>query len=336
MRRLLFAVAVLLPGTADAQDVAAPKERERISVVAISAGRLGLLIPVNDRWMLRPDFTTSDFRTGEPDGRTYLLTGLSVIRRSQPSEQGWSYLSARYAFGYENWYYWDRPTYTHAFTVTAGAHGRVNDWLSAFGEAGAGLVYSPELNPGDGDWSRNLDLLARIGIAVSRPRPAASAWRPPPESDEAIRSDGERPSWIVGGFGSFGGVLLPLSDRWVLRPDFVLRVSDYNDESSRQNGGAGLSVLRRFGPTERGWVFTAARYGLAYAQENAEQPTWTQEASLTLGGQARLRGRFGVMAEAGLMFRYGEQRTPLRLNTIRTLNLVQRVGVTYRWAERSH
>lgn len=327
---------MLFPGTADAQDAAAPpKERERVAIVAISAGRLGLLIPLGERWMLRPDFTTTSFRSGAPDGRTYLLTGLSVIRRSPPTENGWRYLSARYAFGYESWYHWGRPTYSHAFTVTAGAHGRVNDWLSAFGEAGAGFAYSPELNPGDGDWSRAFDLLARIGLAVSRPRPATSAWRPAPESDEAIPTEGERPAWIVGGFGGVGGVLVPLSDRWVLRPDFALHLSDYNDEYSRESGGGGLSVMRRFAPTERGWVFTAARYGLAYAQEDAEHPTWTQEASLTVGGQARLRGRLGVMAEAGLIFRYSEHRVPIGLNTLRTLDLVQRVGLTYRWAERT-
>ncbi|MBK7907817.1 MAG: hypothetical protein IPJ78_14835 [Gemmatimonadetes bacterium] len=337
MRQVLLAIALLLPGDALAQDPReSPTDRERIAIVAISAGRLGLLLPLSERWMLRPDFTTTSFRSGEPNGRTYLLAGLSVIRRSQPTEEGWSYLSARYAIGYDKWYHWDRPTYSHAITVTAGAHGRLSDWLSVFGEAGAGFAYGPELNPGDGDWTRNVELLSRIGIAVYKPRPAASAWAATQGSEEAIPKQGERPSWVVGGFGSFGGILLPFSERWLLRPDFALHVSDYNDENSREDGGAGLSVLRRVGATDRGWIFAAARYGLAYQQEDAEHPQWTQEASVTLGGQARLRGRLGVMAEAGLMFRYSEQRTPTGLSTLRTLGLVQRVGLTYRWVERTH
>ena len=52
-RRLLFAVAVLIPGTSDAQDAAAPaKERERISFVYFAPDRLGLLIPLDDRRVL--------------------------------------------------------------------------------------------------------------------------------------------------------------------------------------------------------------------------------------------------------------------------------------------
>lgn len=88
---------MLNPGTADAQDAAAPKERERISLVAINAGRLGLLIPIGDHWVLRPDFSGIHYRTGEPDGDTRLNGGLSLIRRSTPRDGSWTYGALRYA-----------------------------------------------------------------------------------------------------------------------------------------------------------------------------------------------------------------------------------------------
>lgn len=149
-----------------------------------------------------------------------------------------------------------------------------------------------------------------------------------------IEKDGERPSWIVGGFGGAGGMLIPLSDRWVLRPDIGFSVSEQRTFYSDEHGSVGISVLRRFEPSERGWVFTAARYGVEYAQTNAERPSWSHTASFTVGALARLRGRVGVMAEAGLMLGYLEQRMPSALNTVRSAVLTQRVGLIYRWKDR--
>jgi len=332
-RRLLFAVAVLIPGTADAQDAAAPpKERERISIVAISAGRLGLLIPLGDRWMLRPDFAVSAYRTGEPESDASLYGGISLIRRSAPTDAGWTYGALRY--GIRAWGAYDEsPSITHALTVTAGAHGHVTDWLAVFGESGAAITYSPELNIGAGDVTVEGSVLARIGLALQMPRGPQTRSRAP-EPILVIATEGERPSWIVGGFGAVG-LLVPLTDRWALRPDFAFDAFTQRDFASSENADAGLSLLRRFGPTDAGWTYGAVRYGLGYDQRQWFPPTWIHYASVTLGGHARLRGRLGVMAEAGLTFRYAEQHVRGATNTLTRLYLVQRVGLTYRWKDRA-
>jgi hypothetical protein len=326
---------VLLPGTARAQDSAPPKERERVAIVAINAGRLGLLIPLGERWMLRPDIDGSYVRTGEPDGSVRLLTGLSLIRRTAPVQGSWTYAALRYAVDQRQGYYDDRATVGHALTITAGAHGQFNDWLAVFGEAGAGFTYFPELNVDVGDVTTQGSLLARIGIAIRKPRAASAAWTAPAETDGPIADGGERPSWVIGGFGGAGGVLIPLSDRWVLRPDLGFSALAQRDIYSEELGGVGISLLRRFAPTERGWAFTALRYGYSYDHRQARRPSWIHDATLTVGGHARLRGRLGVMAEAGLVIRYAEQREPAQVNTVTSAFLTQRVGLTYRWKDRA-
>lgn len=326
--------AVMMPAALWGQESAPPREKERISVVAISAGRLGLLIPINDRWMLRPDLRTFAFSTtdGGPginsDAQVY--GGLSLIRRSAPVNGSWVYGSLRYGLFWWGDLYGEPGSVTHALTLTAGAHGRLTDWLSVFGEAGPAFSYAKEINVGSGDAVRDFDLVSRIGIAMQMPRPDAP--RVPPDPSRTIPREGERPSWIVGGFGT-GGLLLPLSDRTALRPDLALSLWSQEPFTGTQ-ASAGVSLLRRFRASDEGWTFGAVRYGLDYSQQDAFKPSWAHHLSLTVGGHARLRGRLGVMAEAGADFRYTEVHAPSGLVVGRLANMIQRVGLTYRWNDR--
>lgn len=336
MNRILIAITLLLPGVARAQVAGvSPTDRERIAVVGLSSGRMGLLIPLNERWMLRPDFSGTSLRNTDAELFTNVFAGLAVIRRSAPVDGSWAYGSLRYGIGVRQDAYDDRPSIGHALTATAGAHAHVNDWLAVFGETGVAFAYNNELNIGLGDATRDFNSTTRIGIAIQMPRRGEEARPLAPESDRAIGASGEGRSWVIGGHGDVG-MLFPLSDRWVIRPDFRFHAQEHRTFATGETAEAGISLLRRVAPTERGWAFGAVRYALDYRQVNAQHPSWVNSATISVGGQVRLRDRLGVMAEAGLNVRHAEQKNPagdLLMST--TIRLIQRVGLTYRFKDRA-
>lgn len=337
-RRLLFAVAVLLPGTADAQEAspgstAPPMERERSSFIVFSPGRIGSLIPINDRWMIRPDFGGELWRTGEPASHEVIIAGVSVVRRSAPRDGGWVYGALRYGIEYENANLWDEANLAHIATATIGAHARVLDWLGAFGESGVYFRYFDDAWVNDRRINISGGMTSRIGLALQRPRRAPQANATSAVS-EVRAQDHDRPSWIVGGFGE-AGLLLPLEGPWLLRPDLNASAISNRQGYSGTRVDAGVSLLRSTEPTERAWAYTAIRYGLGYHQVDARYPSWSHSGSVTAGGHLRLRDRFGVFAEAGFQVRYAEQRGTGAKYTVVTGRPIQRVGVTIRWNDRA-
>lgn len=261
------------------------------------------------------------------------MAGVSLVRRSAPRDGGWVYGALRYGIEYENANAWDEANLAHIATATIGAHAWVFDWLGAFGESGVFFRYF------DDRWLNNRrinisgGMTSRIGLALQRPRRAPRA-NVASAASEVRAQDHDRPSWIVGGFGE-AGLLLPLEGPWLLRPDLNASALSNRQGYSQAGVNAGLSLLRRTEPTERGWAYTAIRYGLGYHQMDARYPSWIHSGSVTAGGHLRLRDRFGVFAEAGVQVSYAEQRGTGAKNTVVTGRPIQRVGVTIRWSDRA-
>ncbi|MCE9600806.1 MAG: hypothetical protein K8S21_01155 [Gemmatimonadetes bacterium] len=164
-RRLLFAVAVLSTGTADAQVAADTTRREPVALVAFTPNRIGLLIPLGQRWMLRPDYTGSSAVRSYWDEEWSMVAGLTVIRRTPPTEQGWTYLALRYGVLRER----DGsqgPIYlTQYLTGSWGGHAQLRDWFGLFGEAGASVSYFDET----GNVIVEFDIASRVGMTLRRP-----------------------------------------------------------------------------------------------------------------------------------------------------------------------
>jgi hypothetical protein len=342
-RRLLFAVAMLIPGTADAQEAAGPaKERERISFVYFAPDRLGLLIPLNDRWMVRPDFTGNSFHTAEPRDYVFHEVGVSLIRRSESSARGWAYGVARYSFGNVSGSIFEDPYIIHALSLAVGGHGQVIDWLGAFGEVGPWFNYHQD-DAAIGGGTRIITqggLSTRIGVTLRRPAKDAATR---PSAERAPATEEERPAWVFSGFSGFdrysrfdgAGVLIPLTGTWLLRPDVAVSATAFRPGETDMTGVLGLSLLRRSTPSEHGWVYSALRYGVTYDQYYSGEPDIAHMASLTLGAHVRLTDRLGAFAEAGPYVRFWDQETSSGTFDARNVGFIHGVGLSYSWKARS-
>ncbi len=323
---------MLIPGTADAQDATPSTDRERSSFIVFAPSRIGFLIPINDRWMIRPDFGGRLRRTGEPGFENNVIAGVSLVRRSAPRDGGWTYAALRYGVVHQFSDGYAGPNLTQFVTATTGAHARVLDWLDAFGEAGFSFGYQEIRSTGTRpEVATEGGMVARIGLGLHR----AQRTRISTVAALAAEAPGERerPSWVIGGAGTVG-MLIPLSARWVVRPEFGTYSRSERGSFSQTNTDIGISLLRRTEPTERGWAYAAFRYGLGHDQRYADPPSWIHFATVTAGAHARLRDRLGVFAEAGLSVRYADQHWDSGTTySLITANPIQRVGLTYRWKD---
>jgi hypothetical protein len=166
---LALAASLIAPLTTQAQEGSqAPGERERWALVAIMAPglhRIGLLIPLSERVLVRPDFQGYAFGyEGNADG-WYANPGISLIVRTRPMDGSWVYASFR-ATGtvdvYEGW-----EDVSNAFTLTFGGHARLAPIFSVFGEAGPSFIYDED--PPDAYIYRTYNFVARFGFALHRP-----------------------------------------------------------------------------------------------------------------------------------------------------------------------
>jgi hypothetical protein len=167
---LALVACLIAPAAASAQEPAAAPtapQREGWALVGIFAPglqRIGLLIPVRERILLRPDIaghaTSYD---GSDDW--FANPGISLIVRTRPTEAGWVYVSLRAAYSVDA--YWTRKDWANHFTLTAGGHAKLSPKLSAFGETGIGYTYDED-GPDDPIY-RTYDFVARFGFALSRP-----------------------------------------------------------------------------------------------------------------------------------------------------------------------
>lgn len=320
-----------LPAVLGAQEPAQPP-RERVSFIYLAPERLGVLVPLNERWMVRADVSGNAFHTDEPRDFALYHVGASAIRRRTVDARGWSYLVARYSLLNASGSPFEEPYYEHGISLGLGGHAWVIDWLGVFGESGPYLTYHDDRPPGGG--ARVImqgGLATRIGVSLRRPARAAAN---PAVAGAEQQPQREAPSWVFGGYGALngGGVLVPLSDRWMLRPDFganFLLFRPSGDTDLLATGG--LSLLRRSAPSDLGWVYSGLRYSVLYDQRHSSEPDVLHVVGFSLGAHVRLTPRLAAFGEAGPFVRFYDARYSYGTFDARNVGFAHAVGLTYRW-----
>jgi hypothetical protein len=166
----VLVTCLLAPPAANAQEAAsnsATSDRERWALVGIwtpGLKRIGLLIPLGERLLIRPDIQGYAWSSEGISEGWYANPGISVIVRTRPVDGSWAYASLRATQTvdvYEDWEDW-----SNSFTLTAGAHATVTRMFGVFGEAGIGYTYDED-GPDDPIY-RTYDFVSRFGFALSR------------------------------------------------------------------------------------------------------------------------------------------------------------------------
>lgn len=331
-----------MPGSTDAQDTAPPaEERERISFVFFAPNRLGLLVPLGDRWVLRPDLRGNTSYTERELDFGFHELGISLLRRNAPAERSGTYGAARYSLAVANGNLFDDPYTIHTVSLAIGGHAHVIDWLGVFGEAGPFFSYHQD-DRAIGGGTRIITqagLTTSLGVTLRRPSRTATAS----PRTERRPADVERPSWIFGGylandgFDSFegAGLLIPLSKRWMLRPDVGVRTLSFRPGDDDVHGTIGLSLLRRTEPSERGWLYSALRHSVTYQRLGSSDAEIGQIASLAVGAHIRLADCLSVFGEAGPFLRFwGGETTTGTVERLST-GFTHGIGLSYSWADRT-
>lgn len=174
-RTLIFAIALgAVPAGIAAQEAAGAGStlaREGLALVGIwepTPVRIGVLIPLGDRWVLRPEIGGDAYKVEDSSEQWTLMTGASVLRRSTPTEAGWVYGLARlsrYVDGYSSG---TRLT-GYQFALGAGGHAHLRPVLAVFAESGIVAVYAEE-NDATTTIDRSIRIFTRFGFAIRRPR----------------------------------------------------------------------------------------------------------------------------------------------------------------------
>jgi hypothetical protein len=177
--RMVFPVAALVIALGAVGGLAAQeapdsgsRRREGLALVGVwepTPVRLAVLIPLGDRWVLRPEVGGDAFKIEDYTSSWTLLTGASLLRRSVPTDAGFVYglvRIARYVDGYA-----DGTRLTgYQFGFGAGGHAHIRPMLAVFAESGIVAVYAEE-NDTTTTIDRSIRVFTRFGFAVRRPRP---------------------------------------------------------------------------------------------------------------------------------------------------------------------
>ena len=141
--------------------------REPLALVAFVPNRVGLLIPLGERWMLRPDFAGGTAKNIYWDQEWAIVAGVSLIRRSRPTDRGWTYAAVRFGISTEQAGSQGPTWVTTHVTATGGGHAQVRAWLGVFGEAG---LAASHFDQGDGyNPITEFEIVSRVGITLRRP-----------------------------------------------------------------------------------------------------------------------------------------------------------------------
>lgn len=262
-----------------------------------------------------------------------------MLRRNAPAERGGTYGAARYSLAVADGNVLNDELYTiHTVSLAIGGHAQVIDWLGVFGEAGPFFNYhQDDRTIGGGTRIINqAGLATSLGVTLRRPSKTSIA------SPRALRqpSDDERPSWNFGGYlandsnGSFegAGLLIPLSKRWLVRPDVGVRTLTFRPGDDDVHGAVGLSVLRRTAPSEHGWLYSALRHSVTYRRVRSRDAEVGQVASLALGANIRLTDRLSAFGEAGPFLRFWGQETTTGTAKRLSTGFTHGIGLSYGWA----
>lgn len=168
---LVFALGAVGELAAQETPPESPRRREGIALVGIwepSPVRIGVLIPLSDRWVLRPEIGGDASRFANYSSDWSLLTGASLMRRSEPTDAGFVYTVARLV-GYVNAYSSGARLTGYEFGLGAGGHAHLRPMLAVFAEGGIVTVYAEE-NDATTTIDRSVRVFNRFGFAIRRPR----------------------------------------------------------------------------------------------------------------------------------------------------------------------
>ncbi|MCC7002287.1 MAG: hypothetical protein IT357_09035 [Gemmatimonadaceae bacterium] len=292
--------------------------------------------------MLRPDLRGNSSYTERDLDFAFHEFGISLLRRNAPAERGGTYGAARYSLAAANGNVLNDELYTiHTVSLAIGGHAQVIDWLGVFGEAGPFFNYHQD-DRAIGGGTRIINqagLATSLGVTLRRPS------KTPTASSRVKRQsmDDERPSWNFGGylvndgFESIegAGLLIPLSKRWLVRPDVGVRTLSFRPGDDDVQGAIGLSLLRRTEPSEHGWLYSAWRHSVTYRRLRSSIAEIGQITSLAVGAHIRLTDRLSAFGEAGPYLRFRGRETITGTDKRLSTGFTHGIGLSYAWADRT-
>jgi hypothetical protein len=292
--------------------------------------------------LLRPDLRGNSSYTERDLDFAFHEFGISLLRRTEPAKRGGTYGAARYGLAAANGNSLNNELYTiHTVSLAIGGHAQVIDWLGVFGEAGPFFNYHQD-DRASGGGTRIINqagLATSFGVTLRRPSGTSTA-SPRVERQPA---DDQRPSWIFGGYlvndgfdaTEGAGLLIPISKRWLVRPDIGVRTLNFRPGADDVIGAVGLSVLRRTEPSEHGWLYSALRHSVTYRRERSRDAEIGQIVSLALGAHIRLTDRLSAFGEAGPFLRFWGRETTTGNTAQLSTGFTHGIGLSYSWADRS-
>jgi len=172
--------------------------------------------------------------------------------------------------------------------------------------------------------------LAPVLILALVSSPLATSALAQSASEDA--ENARRPAVVLGG-PSVIGVLLPLNERWALRPDASLQRTKFevgNTATVIWNQGLGLSLIRELRSVANVSTYLAPRIGLARTKlgDGTNSDTWLFD--LPLGARATVASRFEIFGEAGLRASRNRQPAGGSSNTTETAALRSAIGINIR------
>jgi hypothetical protein len=167
-------------------------------------------------------------------------------------------------------------------------------------------------------------ILALVTSPLATPALAQNA------SEDA--ENARRPAIVLGG-PSVIGVLLPLNERWALRPDASLLRSKFTVETTSTviwSQGIGLSVIRNLSGAGNFDTYIAPRVGLARIKlgDGSNSDTWIFD--IPVGIRAPVASRVDLFGEAGLRASRNRQPSGGSANTTETAAIRSAIGVNIR------
>jgi len=171
---------------------------------------------------------------------------------------------------------------------------------------------------------RSLALVLLLILTFAMPARAQDAS----EAAENAR----RPAIVLGGPSAIG-FLLPLSDRWALRPDASLQRTEFTVGATSTviwNQGIGVSAIRELGGRGGVHTYLAPRIGLARTKlgDGTNSDTWLFD--LPIGVRAPVTSRIEIIGEAGLRASRNRQPSGGSANTTETAALRSAIGINIR------
>jgi len=109
---------------------------ERPSWVIGGVYPVGMLVPLSQDWVIRPDLTASGYHQPLFDDRGWTAGGgVSVLRRSRPTEAAWGFGAIRYGFEVSQEGA-SPPRRNHLLSITLGGHAALGGRLGLLAETG--------------------------------------------------------------------------------------------------------------------------------------------------------------------------------------------------------